>query len=66
MAKMCRELVQSVAQHMEKNIDYYGGLSLPLLYGSDQFKAEVEGIRLDYYDSVISSVDFSGNYNIFV
>ena len=58
---MCRELVQDVARHMEENAEYYGNLSLPLLYGSDQFKAEVEGIQMDYYDSVISSVDFSGN-----
>ena len=60
VGKMCKELLAKTALHMEQNCSSYANLPLPILYGSDQFRAELEEIPVEFNASLITSVDFSG------
>ena len=54
------ELLGDAVKHMKQNEEYYGGLSEPLLHGSEEFRKRLGVGGRDYFGTLLISCDFSG------
>ena len=62
VAKLARDLMQSVSVHLDDNKDSgrYGGLPLPILKGSEELSESFDRERANYFHTILVTVDFSG------
>ena len=54
-------MLAEVELHLEAKREYYGNLRKPMLYGSEQFRKDIGEGGENYFETLLVSVDFSGN-----